>query len=419
MRITYITAGAAGTVCGNCLRDNALAAALKRGGHDVVLLPAYTPLLTDEQDVSARQVVFSGINLYLQSKYSFFRSSSVLDGLLDHPRVLRWVSSFAVNTDPAELGEMTRDTFLGDAGPYRRETEKVVKLLRELRPDIVHLTNSMLASLAGPIKRQLAVPVVCSIQGEADFLAGLPEPHRTECYGLLRRHAADVNHWLAPCDDQVQTMAPILGEVAERVETILPGIALEGFRNRDAQPDDGFVVGFLARISEEKGLDVLAKAVHRLASQHPERRVQLRVAGWRAASKQGYVDALRERFGFEDCGYLSREAKMGFLAGLDAFSVPTTYRASKGLYVLEALAAGVPVVQPRIGVFPELVGVTGGGLTCTAGDSQDLAAKLGQLLTDTDRAKQLGLAGQRVVRADFSADRKAVETLAVYERLAG
>ena len=417
MTIAYITAGAAGTLCGNCLGDNALALALKRQGHDVLLLPAYTPLLTDDTDVSDERVVFSGINLYLQAKYSFFRSSGVLDRVLDNPRLLRWVSKFGVDTEPAKLGEMTQDMLRGAEGPYHREMQKLVAVLQAVRPAIVHLTNSMLASTAEPIKQHLGVPVVCSLQGEADFLAGLPEPYREACYGLLRRHAAHIDAFVAPCADQADSMAAQLGIEAAQIETVLPGISLEGFERRRKLRDDRFVVGFLARISEEKGLHLLADAVSHLRRQHPDRTVELRVAGWRRDSATEYLSRTGERFQFEDFGYLSRNAKLDFLHGLDAFSVPTTYRASKGLYVLEAMAAGVPVVQPGIGVFPELLKATGGGLTCEAGDSQDLAAKLGTLMTDSVHANRLGIGGQQAVRERFHIGRMASQTAALYQRL--
>ena len=415
MRVTYITAGAAGTICGNCLRDNALAAALKKDGHDIVLLPAYTPLLTDDEDVSDRRVVFSGVNLYLQSKFKFVRSSGLLDPLLDHPRLLKWASGFAVETDPAQLGEMTRDTFRGDKGPYRREVRKLVRVLRDLQPEVVHLTNSMLASMAGPIQQDLGVPVVCSLQGEADFLAGLPEPFRSECYTLLRGHAAHVDRWVAPCSDQAEAMSDALGVPANQIETILPGISLEGYGEADGPSSDRFVVGFLARISEEKGLALLADAVNRLQGRHTDRTIELRVAGWRASTKQAYIDGLRERYGFDDIGYLERDQKIAFLAGLHAFSVPVTYRASKGLYVLEALASGVPVVQPRIGVFPELLQATGGGLSCKPGDVEDLAAKLETLMTAPEAASRLGQTGRDNVTIDGTAERMAAQTLAVYQ----
>lgn len=417
LKIAYITAGAAGTICGNCLQDNAVAAALKRNGHDVVLLPAYTPLRTDESDVSDRRVVFGGINLHLQGHYALFRASGILDRLVDHPRVLRWASKFAVDTQPAKLGQMTRDMFLGESGPFRREMRKLLELLREIRPEVVHLTNSMLASMSGPIRRELGVPVVCSIQGEADFLAGLPEPFRESCHELLRGHAGHIDTFVVPCADQVAAMAPVLGEESNRMETILPGISLDGVTQQRRSTEERFIIGFLARLTAEKGLHLLADAVKRLRSAHPDRSIELHVAGWRNSETADYVQHLATEYEFEDHGYLSRSRKFEFLAGIDAFSVPTTYRASKGLYVLEALGAGVPVIQPRIGVFPELIQATGGGLTCEPDDSADLAAKLEVLMLDRDRAARLGAAGQQQVRERFHSDRMAAEALALYRRL--
>ena len=67
MKILSITAGAGDMYCGSCLRDNALAAELIARGHDVTLLPFYTPTLTDEPNVSAgSRVFFGGISVYLQ-----------------------------------------------------------------------------------------------------------------------------------------------------------------------------------------------------------------------------------------------------------------------------------------------------------------------------------------------------------------
>lgn len=415
MRIAYITAGAAGTICGNCLQDNALAAALKSNGHDVVLLPAYTPLLTDERDVSDSRVVFSGINLYLQGKYKFFRSTGILDRLLDSPRMLRWASSFAVDTDPANLGAMTQETFRGEHGAYRREMDKLVDVLRGIRPEVVHLTNSMLASMAGPIKRELGVPVVCSLQGEADFLAGLREPYRSACYELLRGHAQQIDRFVAPCNDQVEAMRPVMNDALGRVETIRPGISMDSVRERQGPAAGRFVIGFLARVSKEKGLHLLADAVQALRSKHLDTRIELRVAGWRNERGAEYVRQLAESCELEDHGYLAREDKFEFLAGIDVLSVPTTYRASKGLYVLEALATAVPVVLPRIGAFPELVDSTGGGLLCEPDESADLARRLEELMLEPKRAVRLGQAGRIAVQHQFHVQRMADEALTLYD----
>src|SRR5947207_9017299 len=108
MRIAYITAGAAGMFCGSCMHDNTLVAALARRGHDALLVPTYTPIRTDEPDVSQKRVFFGGINVYLQQKWSLFRRTPWLfDRLFDAPSLLRWVSRFAVKTQAEDLGGLT------------------------------------------------------------------------------------------------------------------------------------------------------------------------------------------------------------------------------------------------------------------------------------------------------------------------
>ena len=91
MKILYLTAGAANMYCGSCLRDNALATELIARGHDVMLLPVYTPTLTDERNVSrADKVLFGGISVYLQQHASVFRRTPwVVDKLWDSIAALK------------------------------------------------------------------------------------------------------------------------------------------------------------------------------------------------------------------------------------------------------------------------------------------------------------------------------------------
>src|SRR2546427_5848986 len=84
MKIVYLAAGAANMYCGTCLHDNTLATALRAAGEDVILAPTYTPLRTDEENISDGHVFFGGINVYLQQKSALFRHSPwFLDALLD------------------------------------------------------------------------------------------------------------------------------------------------------------------------------------------------------------------------------------------------------------------------------------------------------------------------------------------------
>ena len=427
MKIAYITAGAGGMICGNCLRDNALAAALLELGHDVQLIPTYTPIRTDEEDVSLGRVFYGGINVYLQQKYSLFRRTpGFLDRLLDHRRLLRFASRFAVKTAPRDLGSLTVSVVEGSDGPHKKELDRLIEWLGRSRPEVVHLTNTLLAGMAPAVKGQLGIPVCCSLQGEDFFLSNLPAPHKERAFELVRHMAASVDAFIAPCRDHAEAMAPHLGISADVIHVVLPGISLDGFSSKPDAVRGEFVVGYLARICPEKGLHLLAEALRRLTRKRGSSgpRLRLRVAGWLGPEHRHYLDRIRQQVkewgsegDFEYLGSVGREQKLRFLSGLDALSVPVTYRAPKGLYVLEAMASGVPVVQPRLGVFPELIETTGGGLLFEPGSVEDLAGSLERLIDDRAEGQRMGQRGRQAVHERFHSRRVAEETLAVYETL--
>ena len=427
MKIAYITAGAGGMICGNCLRDNALAAALLELGHDVQLIPTYTPIRTDEEDVSIGRVFYGGINVYLQQKYAFFRRTpGFLDRLLDQRRLLRFAARFAIKTTPRDLGSLTVSVVEGSEGPHKKELDRLIEWLGRSRPEVVHLTNTLLSGIAPAVKRQLGIPVCCSLQGEDFFLSNLPAPHRERAFDLVRHMAASVDAFIAPCRDHAEAMAPHLGISADVIHVVMPGISLDGFPSKpDADPGE-FVVGYLARICPEKGLHLLAEALRGLARKRGSSgpRLRLRVAGWLGPEHRDYLDRIRQQVrewglegDFEYLGSVGREQKLRFLSGLDALSVPVTYRAPKGLYVLEALASGVPVVQPRLGVFPELIEKTGGGLLFEPGNVEDLVRSLERLIDNRAEGQRMGQRGRQAVYQRFHSRRVAEETLAVYETL--
>src|SRR5262249_41639570 len=115
MRILSITAGAAGMYCGSCSRDNALAVELLARGHEVTLLPLYTPTNPDEASVSRDRVLFGGISIYLQQHLALFRKTPrFLDRLWDSPAVIRSLAARSIKTDPKLLGDMTVSMLEGE-----------------------------------------------------------------------------------------------------------------------------------------------------------------------------------------------------------------------------------------------------------------------------------------------------------------
>ena len=199
MRILSLTAGAAGMYCGTCLRDNALARELIRQGHDVLLVPIYTPTLTDEENVSSGKVFFGGISVYLQQHYPIFRRlPSFVDKLWDSNWALKVATSGSIPVDPKLLGEMTVSMLSGESGFQAKEIRKLTSWLKkEPLPDIIDLPYTLLIGLAKPLKEALNRPIVCTLQGEDLFLEGLKEPWRSECLRLIQSNLQYVDRFIA------------------------------------------------------------------------------------------------------------------------------------------------------------------------------------------------------------------------------
>jgi glycosyltransferase involved in cell wall biosynthesis len=425
MRIVYITAGAAGMYCGSCMHDNTLVAALHALGHDALLLPTYTPIRTDEPDVSQHRVFFGGINVYLQQKFSLFRHTPwLLDRLLDAPGLLRWVSRFAVQIEAQKLGALTVSMLKGENGYQRKEIEKLVQWLgAEARPDVVNLTNVLLSGLVHEIKHRLKVPILGTLQGDDIFLESLPEPYRRNCLDLIREHCAEMDGFIATSAYYADFMADYLGLSRERIHVVHPGLNLEGHGTPGPPRRGNPTIGYFARICPEKGLHVLTEAFHILRQTPGAPLCRLRVSGWLGESQRTYFDDLRRKMeqaglaaDFEHVECPDHASKVRFFQDIDVLSVPTTYREPKGLYILEALANGVPVVQPRHGSFPELIEATGGGLLVQPEDPQGLAQALRHLLHDQAHREELGRKGKEAVHERFHARRMAEETVQVYQQ---
>src|SRR5580765_7701080 len=212
MKILSITAGAAGMYCGSCSRDNALAVELLARGHEVTLLPLYTPTNPDEVNVSRDQVLFGGISIYMQQHLALFRHTPrFLDRWWDSPRVINAFASRSISTDPKLLGDLTISMLEGDRGVLRKEFDKLLEWLAdEPVPDVVTLPNSLLIGLAAPIRRALRRPICCTLQGEELFLDGLIEPYRTKAIELIRAQVPDVDRFIAVSEWYAPMMSRLL-----------------------------------------------------------------------------------------------------------------------------------------------------------------------------------------------------------------
>ena len=428
MKILYLTGGAGQMYCGSCLRDNALATELMSRGHQVTLLPVYTPTLTDEVNVSSDKVFFGGVSVYLEQYLPLFRDSPKwLDRLWDSKAMLKLASKRSISVNPRMLGEMTVSMLKGELGFQHKEIQKLIDWLRvEDKPDLVSLPYPLLIGLAKPLKESLGQPVCCTLQGEDLFLEGLEEPYRSESKALIRANLEYVDAFLAVSHYYAEFMPGYLGIPREKIRTVPLGINLEGYEKRNHDVEQPFTVGFFARIAPEKGLHVLAQAYRHLRQQGELTNARLVAAGYLAPEHRQYLDEITHEMnesGFGDeftyRGVLDRQHKINFLQELDVLSVPATYDEPKGIFLLEAMACGVPLVQPRRGGFTEVVENAESGLLVKPDDVEDLARGILRIQQEPGLARQLGNNGLVKVRELYSVARMADSAIEAYESIVG
>ncbi len=410
--------------CGSCLRDNALATELISQGHDVTLLPVYTPTRTDETNVSHEKVFFGGISVYLEQYVPFFRHSPRwLDRIWDSTSMLQLASKRSISTSPKMLGEMTVSMLRGENGYQRKEIEKLAEWTKhEPPPDLVSLPYTLLISLAKPLKEALKRPVVCTLQGEDLFLEGLHEPYRTEALELIRKNVPHVDAFISVSEYYAEFVTDYLGIPTDKIQTVPLGIKLDGYEKKDPVDGQPFTVGFFARVAPEKGLHVLADAYRELRTTGVLPQARLEAAGYMAPEHTGYLRDIEKKLTdaglgdeFTYRGELDRDQKINFLRSLDVLSVPATYNEPKGIFLLEAMACGVPVVQPRRGGFTEVIEKTGGGLLVAPDDVDELAGGIARIYREPALGEELGRNGFEKVREHYSVARMAQCAVEVYE----
>ena len=380
-KVVMLTPGTGNFFCGSCLRDHSVAKGLIKEGLDVTMVPLYLPHVA-EDDLKTSPLFFGGINVYLQRKYPVFsKSPKWLRKLFDHPSLLKFVSRFSGMTSATDLGEMTLDS-LEMKGPQVEFEQMLDWLKTSIKPDVVILSNCLLVGFANRLKTTLNCKVLGTLQGEDSFLDSLPEPYRTKSWETLISKAMDVDLFMPVSKTYGKIMQDRMKLSPESLETVYNGIDVSGLPKINPSPNPKSI-GFLANIVPGKGLMTLAKAFALLKKNSEHDELRLKIMGSLTPFTQGHLDEVLAYLENEGLSKytdvktnLSRDEKFAALSEVSILSVPATYGESFGLYVLEACAMGVPVVQPDHGAFREVLEELEGGLLCKPDDASDLSAHL-------------------------------------------
>lgn len=434
--------------CGSCLHDNALARALIQQGWNVQLVPTYTPIRTDEQDVSVDHVLFGGLNVYLQQKIPLLRFLPMfVDRFLDNPRLIRRVTARAIDTDAAMLGQLALSMLKGVQGNQRKEVQRMTGWLVRERPDLLIFTNLLIGGCLPYLRERLNVPILVTLQGDDIFLEGLKSPYREKCLQQIKTLVPYVDGFITHSEFFREAMSDYFQIDRRKIHVTPLGIDVDDFRgflptkaegvggadSGSQSPDQSSVqstprtsdrtIGFLARLAPEKGLQRLIEAFIELKQQAEFQDVTLQIAGWLGPPNLQFAESLWQRLqqaGLESSyrywGAVDRTQKLDFLNAIDLLCVPTVMQEPKGLYALEAMAAGVPCLLPDQGAFPELIERSRGGYLFPAGDPQTLVASLAEVLRDREGMRSRGAAGQDHIHRFGNAQSMAAATSKLIQR---
>jgi glycosyltransferase involved in cell wall biosynthesis len=426
MKIVYVTPGSGGTFyCQNCFRDSELLKSLLAFGHDVIKVPMYLPVnLDNNKGVADTPVFFGAVNIYLKEKFPFYRHAPVwLERIFDSHALLQLAAKKSGSTRATGLEEMTISMLLGEKGRQASELDHLINYLRQINPDVVHLSNALLLGLAHRLKTDLGTGVVCSLQDENEWIDLMEEPYQEKIWNIMAERAADVDFFVTASQYYSDKSQEQLGIPGDKIKVIYGGVNLDGYE-KSSLPFDPPVIGYLCRMSEYFGLGILVDAFIGLKKESRFKDLRLHITGGYSGEDKHFVKELLKKIstvGFEKDVEIfknfDKENRIKFLKSLTLLSVPVPSGEAFGAYQVEALAAGVPVVQPNVGCFPEFVETTGGGVIYEPNDSETLVRAIASLLSDPDRARKLSKQGRRVVLERFSMNNMAKDIVKVYEEV--
>ncbi|MBN1561610.1 glycosyltransferase family 4 protein [candidate division KSB1 bacterium] len=427
MKIVHIIPGSGGTFyCQNCMRDNELIRALRDMDHDVMMVPMYLPLNVDVEGLMGDTPVFYGaINVFLKEKLPFYRHAPEwVARLLDSESMLQFAAKKAGSTRAAGLAEMTISMLLGEDGRQASELDHLIKFLNvHVKPDVVHLSNALLLGLARRLKKDVGAGVVCSLQDENEWIDPMLPSYQDQVWNLMAERAQDVDAFIAASHFYAEKSIRQMRLPAEKVHVVYGGICFDGYEQAalDLNPP---AIGYLCRMSEYFGLGVVTDAFIQLKKDARFKDVKLYATGGYTNDDKPFVDEMKKKLQQKDLlgdvqfwPEFDKTHRIQFLKKLSLLSVPVLAGEAFGAYQLEALAAGVPIVQPNVGGYREFVELTGGGIIYEPNDGEHLANAIRSLLLDPERLRKLGHDGRTIVREHFSMRQMAEAITRVYAAL--
>jgi glycosyltransferase involved in cell wall biosynthesis len=426
MKIIHIIPGSGGSFyCGNCLRDSKFFDALRNMGHDVIKVPMYLPIFADEHDLNDVPVFYGAVSIYLKQLMPAFRKAPAwVDRLLNSKPMLKYAASKAGSTRAKGLEDMTISMLLGDKGNQHEELERMTNWMKDhFKPDVVHLSNALLLGLAKKLKEKLHVPVVCSLQDEDVWVDVMSAQNRKRVWDLMAQDAGyvdrfiSVSHYYAAVSVEKMRISP------ENITCIHIGVNPSDYQYKNSG-EKARTIGFISRMCHENGLDILVDAFIILKKQQGYDDVKLIVTGGQTGDDTAYLKQIRKKLDknklltavdfhkdFEGAG------RKLFFGKTSVISVPVRNGEAFGIYIAESLASGIPVVQPALGAFPEVLAKTGGGIIYGENTPEALSSALKKLMDDPAGLRQISEDARKGAELHLNINHLAKELVKTYHEV--
>ncbi len=426
MKIIHIIPGSGGSFyCGNCLRDSKYFDALRKMGHDAIKIPMYLPLFSDEHDISDVPVFYGAISIYLKQLYPIFEKAPLwFDKLLNSKPMLRMAASMAGSTRAKGLEEMTISMLEGEKGKQHEELERMTDWMRDhFKPDVVHLSNALLLGLAKTLKEKLQVPLICTLQDEDVWVDVMSDQSRKTVWKLMEENSAYVDRFISVSQYFAGVASKKMNLPADKITSIHIGVDPADYQYMNSA-EKKRTIGYISRMSHENGMDILVDAFILLKKQPGYEDVQLILTGGQTGDdkqflkevhkkikKNGLTSAVDFHKNFEG------EGRKEFFARTSMISVPVRNGEAFGIYIAESIASGIPVIQPALGAFPELISLTGGGVIYDHNTAENLSAVLQNLLDDPAKLRALSDQARKGAVQHLNINNLVMELTGIYSSL--
>jgi len=426
MKIVYLITGSGGSFyCGNCYRDMLYVKAIRKvPGVIARAVPLYLP--PDSENIRngfEKEVFFGAISMYLREKVRIFKNMPLfLEKLVNSNPLLKLAAHQAGTTRTEGLEDLTLSMIEGDNAFRKHEVDRLVKyLVADGKPDVIHLSNALILGLARQLKQRMNVKIVCSLLNEDDWIDDMAEPYQSNAWKMIAKEAHYVDSFITPSIYSRELFKRKTGLKGDNVHIVPLGFDPESSEHIRTGSDSP-ALGYFCRVNAHNGFDKLADAFIEIRLKNLVPGLTLHVCGGFTGDDKPFISRQIKKIkehGLEKSVRIYPEfmgnKKLEFFNNVDVISVPVRKYDGYGLYILEANGAGIPVVQPATGAFPEIVRMTGGGLIYSPDNNEELINTLVKLLNDPGLQKELGDAGRKNVKSELSPEKMSIALSGIYK----